>query len=107
VSLENAGTASYHPRLRIDGMVANPVVQMVETGAWVRFYGTVAAGQWLDFDLGRRRVLLNGQVSQRNRVTFGGDWLAVPVGGGTVSWTADSYDSSHELSVWGYEGAWV
>lgn len=107
VVVPNAGTASYHPRLRIDGYVRNPVVQLVETGAWVRFGGEVLDGQWLDFDLGRRRVLVNGQVSQRHRVAFGGDWLAVPVGGGQVTWSADSYNDNHKLSAWGYEGAWL
>lgn len=107
VSLSNAGTSSYLPRLRVDGPVTNPVVTLAETGDSLRYAGLVAAGQWLDIDCGRRRVLLNGQVSQRHRVSFVGAWLAVPVGGGTVTWTADSYGTGHGLSVWGFEGAWA
>lgn len=106
VSVGNAGTASYFPRLRIDGPVPNPTVTLAETGDFIRYNGTVAAGQWLDIDLDRRRVLLNGQVSMRHLVTFGGAWLSVPPGGGTVSWTADAADPAATLSVWSYEGAW-
>jgi len=106
VSVGNRGTAAYWPRLRVDGPVPNPVVTLVESGDWVRFNGTLAAGQWLDFDLANRRVLLNGQVSVRQFVSSSGSWLAVPPGGGSVSWAADAADPAAKLSVWSYEGAW-
>ena len=105
VAVANAGTAAYWPRLRIDGPSPNPTVSMVETGAWVRYGGTLLAGQWLDFDMANRRVLLQGQVSVRQLVSSSGDWLAVPVGGGSVAWTDDGGDPAAKLSVWGYEGA--
>ena len=106
ITLSNAGTASYFPRLRIDGPVTNPVVTLQETGDQIRYAGTVAAGQWLDIDPGRRRVLLNGLVSQRHLVTFVGNWLAVPVGGASTIWTADTADPAATLSVWSFQGAW-
>lgn len=106
VELPNEGTAAYWPRLRIDGPVPNPVVTNVTTGAWVRYNGTVPAGQWVDFDLAARRVLLRGQVSVRRLVSSSGDWLAVPRGGASLAWTADAADPAALLSVWGYEGAW-
>ena len=105
VAVANAGTAAYWPRLRVDGPSLNPTVSMVETGAWVRYGGTLAAGQWLDFDMANRRVLLQGQVSVRQLVSSSGDWLAVPVGGGSVAWTDDGGDPAAKLSVWAYEGA--
>jgi hypothetical protein len=106
VAVSNAGTASYWPRLRIDGPVPNPVVSLDVSGDWVRFNGVLATGQWLDIDLTARRVLLNGQVSLRQFVTSSGRWLAVPPGGGSVSWAADAADPAAKLSVWSYEGAW-
>jgi hypothetical protein len=105
VAVANAGTAAYWPRLRVDGPSPNPTVSMVETGAWVRYGGTLLAGQWLDFDMANRRVLLQGQVSVRQLVSSSGDWLAVPVGGGSVAWTDDGGDPAAKLSVWGYEMA--
>lgn len=107
VQVANAGTRAYWPRLRVDGPVTNPVVQLVETGDWVRYGGTLTAGQWLDVACDQRRVLLNGQVSRRAQVTSSGDWLAVPVGGGSVTWTADDADPAARLSVWSFTGAWI
>lgn len=103
--LPNGGTAAYWPRLRVDGPVLNPVVTLVESGAWVRYNGELLAGQWLDWDMANRRVLLQGQVSVRQRVSSSGDWLAVPVGGGSIVWTADTADPAALLSAWGYERA--
>jgi len=107
VVIPNAGTAAYWPRLRIDGPVPNPRVTLVETGDTVRYGATLAAGQWLDIDCANRRVLLNGQVSVRHLVSSSGSWLAIPSGGGSITWTADAADPNAELSVWGYEGAWT
>ena len=107
LSLTNDGTASYYPRLRIDGPVPNPVVSLAETGDQIAYSGTVAAGQWLDIDCSRRRVLLNGQVSVRHLVSAVGNWCAVPIGGGSLSWTADAADPAATLSAWAYEGAWL
>jgi len=106
VAVANGGTAAYWPRLRILGPVTNPVVTLVESGAWVRYTGSLLAGQWLDLDMANRRVLLQGQVSVRQSVSSAGDWLSVPPGGGSVTWSADTADPAALLSVWSYEGSW-
>lgn len=108
VTVANDGTASYFPRLRVDGPVTNPVVGLVETGDTVRFNGAIAAGQHLDINWGvpRRVTLGDNPVSMRHKVTYTGNWLAVPVGGGSVTFTADDADPAATLSVWSYEGAW-
>jgi len=105
VSVANDGTAPYWPRLRILGPVTNPVVTLVESGAWVRYNGALLAGQWLDLDMVNRRVLLQGQVSVRQSVSSAGDWLCVPPGGGSVTWGADGSGPAALLSVWAYEMA--
>ena len=107
VSVANAGTAAYWPRLRVDGPVTNPVVSLVESGAWVRYNGSLLAGQWLDIDLANRRVLLQGQVSVRQKVTSSGDWLTISPGSSSIVWAADSADPAALLSVWSYEGSWI
>ena len=79
---------------------------MAETGAWVRLNGTIPAGQYVDLLMADRKVLLHGDISIRHwPVTYSGDWLAIPVGGGSVAWTDDGGDPAAKLSVWGYEGA--
>jgi len=107
VAVANAGKAAYWPRLRIDGPVLNPVVSMPETGAWVRINGTIPAGQYVDLLMAERRVLLHGTISIRHwPVTSSGDWLAVPPGGASITWTDDGGSGAALLSVWGTEGAW-
>ncbi|QIM22885.1 hypothetical protein G7075_20040 [Phycicoccus sp. HDW14] len=93
--------------------MTNPVITLPETGDRIAFIGTVAAGQFLDVDCARRRVVLASRsnplagISVRNRVSFIGQWLAIPVGGATVQWTADDANPAASLSVWSYEGAWL
>jgi len=106
VSVPNGGLAAYWPRLRVDGPTTNPTIVLVETGAWVRYNGSLLTGQWLDLDLANRLVLLNGRVSVRQSVSFSGDWLAVPPGGGSIAWTDDGGDPAALLSVWGSEGVY-
>jgi hypothetical protein len=108
ITVANAGTASYFPRLRIDGPVTNPLVTLVETGDFVRFNGFVAAGQHLDINWGvpRRVTLGDNPVSVRHLTSSSGNWLAVPVGGGSIAYSADDADPAAVLSVWSYEGAW-
>lgn len=105
VLVPNAGTAAYWARLRTDGPSLNPVVALVETGAWVRYNGSLLAGQWLDWDMANRRVLLQGQVSVREKVTSSGNWLAIPVGGASIAYTADTADPAALLHVFGHERA--
>lgn len=105
--LGNPGRVAYHPRLRIDGPVTNPRIWLVETGAEVRLNMTVPVDQHVDLLLKGRRVLLQGVASRRFAVTYSGDWLAVPPGGGTLRWEADSYDDRAQLWCWAPDGAWL
>jgi len=107
IGLPNVGSAAYWPTLRVDGPVPNPTITCNQSGAWVRYNGTVLAGQWLTVDCANRRVLLNGQVSVRSRVTSSGDWLSIAPGGGSLSWAADAADPAAKLSVYGFQGAWL
>lgn len=107
VTVPNDGRAAYWPLLRVDGPVPNPVITLNETGDWIRYNGTLTAGQWLDIDCGARRVLLNGQVPQSARMSYSGRWLAIPPrGGGSISWNADAADPAATLTVIAREGAW-
>lgn len=106
-TLPNTGTAGYFPAFRVDGPMPNPVITVNETGEWVRYGGTVLAGQWLEVDCGSRRVLLNGTVDVTYRVSSSATWPSVPPGGASVSIAADSADASASLTVFGYEGAWL
>lgn len=112
VSVANNGTASYFPTVQIDGPVTNPVVTLPETGDRLAYSGVVEAGQFLAIDCARRRVVLAARsqpdrgISRRQQMSYVGSWLAIPVGGATVAWTADDANPAATLNVWSYEGAW-
>ena len=111
IQVANAGTEAYWPHVQVYGPVTNPVVTLNETGDTIRYNGTVADGQMLDIDCANRRVLLGSATamesaaSRRFAVSASGNWLAVPVGGGTLSVAADSAGTSASMSVSSYEGA--
>ena len=108
VFLPNGGTAAYLPTVRVTGPVVNPVVTLVESGSSIRYTGSVVAGQWLDFDCANRVVLLNGvSPLPLTLLTIAGDWLTVPVGGGTFRLDANTASPSSILTTTGYQGAWV
>lgn len=104
----NDGTASYHPFLRVDGPCTNPVVTVQETGDQVRYYGTLVAGAHLDINWGEvRRVSIgDNPVSVRNDTTIVGNALAIPVGGGSLTFSADASSAAATLSAWHFQGAW-
>lgn len=106
VNLPNAGSGSYHPRLRIDGGVTNPRLTLSETGDTLALTFAIPDGQWVDINAGKpREVLLNGLVSLRHLTSITGNALAVPVGGGSLTVGADAFTAAHSVSVWGYERA--
>jgi hypothetical protein len=105
LTLTNGGTATYWPALRIDGPVTNPALYS-GSGDRLRIVRDVAAGQWVTVDCAARTVLLNGSVSLRSVTESAGSWLAVPPGGGSMSWTADAAGEGAGVTVQAYEGAW-
>lgn len=107
MSLPNVGKATYWPTIRLSGPVPNPKVTLNNTGDFVRLGFTLTASQWVDIDCANRSVLLNGQNSLAKFVTFSGNWLAVPPGGASISWTADAADPAASMTVSHYEGAWL
>lgn len=107
VAVPNAGNAPYWPRLRIDGPVENPVVQCVETGDRITVNAAIPAGGWIDVDCGERHVTYGANADDLENLTdWSGTWLAIPPGGASLSYSADTADASAVLHVQGVEGAW-
>lgn len=114
VFVPNAGNRYYYPTIQVDGGVSNPSITVVETGAMIRYRGTIDPGQYVEFDPARRRAVLRSRsadagrgVSVRQNVSYAGDWPAIPPGGAYLTATADAYGPTHLFSVFGKEGAWA
>ena len=106
VTMLNKGTAWYWPVMRINGPVVNPQVSL--GGDVIRYNATLPAGQHLDLNWGtpRRATIGDNPVSVRNLITATGNWCAVPPGGASIAYSADTADPAATLTVWGYEGAY-
>lgn len=70
----NDGASPAYPVLRIDGPVANPAIEQVNTGAILTLDATLQAGEYLLIDTRTRAVLLMGTAPRRSWVRAGSTW---------------------------------
>jgi hypothetical protein len=106
VTVPNGGTAPYWPHLRLNGPGSNFLITQPDTGDWLRYTGTLLAGQWLDIDCGNRSVLINGQISHAHKVEFSGRWLVTPPGGAGLMFTASGTSGATSMDIVANEGAY-
>lgn len=97
VVAEVTGNAPAKASLRIDGPVIFPEVHHLESGRSLTFDLILEDDQWLEIDLDRRTVLLNGQASRRGRMR--GQWFELTPGTNTLAFAADSNDRDASLTV--------
>jgi hypothetical protein len=75
----NNGASPAYPVLRLDGPVANPAIEQVNTGAILTLDATLQAGEYLLIDTRSRAVLFMGTSPRRTWVRAGSAWpLLVP-----------------------------
>ncbi|MEU0157930.1 hypothetical protein ABZ154_03555 [Streptomyces sp. NPDC006261] len=86
ISAYNAGASPAFPVLRLDGPVANPAVEQVETGASITIDGTLQAGEYLLIDTRTRAVLLMGSTPRRQWVRAGSQWPLLQPGDNTLAY---------------------
>lgn len=100
VSLRNDGNEQAPVVLRIDGPVVAPQIAHVGTGRTLTFASSyqLPAGNWLDIDIERRRILENGIADRSQFVTSRGFFSADP-GANQYAFTADAYDAGALLTV--------
>lgn len=106
IVVPNAGNAPYWCRLRMDSPVDTPVVTCLETGDRLTVNAAIDSG-WIDVDTGERHVTYGANADDLEYLTdWSGSGLAIPPGGATLTYSADSADASALLHVYGFEGAW-
>lgn len=99
VRLFNEGNFPAPLRVLIYGPVSSPSLVNSSTGERFTFQGDVQAGDYLDVNLDRRTVHLNGVASRRGFVS--GEFFALRPGANDVAFTAPTYDSeAYALFAW-------
>ncbi|MGD1220007.1 hypothetical protein AB9Q10_16440 [Streptomyces krungchingensis] len=74
VTAVNSGASPAYPILRLDGPVANPAIEQVNTGSILTLDGSLQPGEFLLIDTRSRAVLLMGTSPRRSWVRAGSSW---------------------------------
>lgn len=82
----NEGASPAYPVLRIDGPVANPSIEQVNTGGSITLDGTLQPGEYLIIDTRTRAVLLMGTSPRRQWVRAGSTWPLLQPGSNTLAY---------------------
>lgn len=99
--LVNQGDLDAIPRFRIDGPITNPEILNNSTGQRIKLLYTLAAGEWLDVDVGRKTVLLNGMASRFGAVVYPDTkWWRLRSGSNDVRLLAAAYSAGAKLTTY-------
>lgn len=82
----NDGASPAYPVLRLDGPVANPAIEQVNTGAILTLDATLQAGEYLLIDTRTRAVLLMGSTPRRTWVRAGSQWPLLQPGSNEIAY---------------------
>lgn len=94
LSAYNSGSSPAYPVLRLDGPVANPSIEQVNTGAGITIDASLQAGEWLIIDTRTRAVLLNGESPRRSWVRGGSTWPLLDPGANTIAYRGSALPGS-------------
>jgi len=82
----NEGASPAYPVLRIDGPVASPAIEQVNTGSILTLDATLQAGEYLLIDTRSRAVLLMGSSPRRSWVRAGSVWPLLQPGSNELAY---------------------
>jgi hypothetical protein len=82
----NGGASPAYPVLRIDGPVASPAIEQVNTGSILTLDATLQAGEYLLIDTRSRAVLLMGSSPRRSWVRAGSAWPLLQPGSNEIAY---------------------
>lgn len=102
-AFQNDGTVPTPPILRLyanGANLVNPQVKLEPNGPSIVIVGTIGAGDFLELDVARRKVLLGGTLERPYLVDFSDSrWFELPRGGGTVRMLAQSSAATAYMTV--------
>lgn len=98
VTVNNAGTATAYPLLRVYGAASAPSITFGTKA--LNFTGSIGAGDYLEIDLFERTVKLNGTTNRLNLLDIASSrWFGLPVGSNILRMAAGTYDPSARVDV--------
>lgn len=94
LSAYNAGASPAYPTLRLDGPVANPSIEQVNTGGGLTIDASLQEGEWLTIDTRTRAVLLNGTAPRRSWIRAGAQWPLLQPGANELAYRGSAVPGS-------------
>lgn len=102
VAFTNAGNRPTPPIFRIYGMCVNPVIAIVGGSLKLSFLGTIASGDYLEIDVSKRTIKLNGASNRYNFLdSANSSWFELPKGTSNLQLIAGTFDGTARLDVLG------
>ena len=110
VTATNDGNATSYPTVKIHGACSAPVVKNITTGKLISFPTlSISSGDYVQVDMQRRTVLLNGQSSSpyvRYLDVVTSDFWGLDPGANSIRLNAATFDASAKAAVT-WRDAWV
>lgn len=100
----NEGNFPSRPLLRILGPSTTPRIENVTAGRFLAADLTVAAGEFLDFDLDAHTVMLGGTASRYGSLVPGSTWWELAPGNNSIKFIAADSQGTLQLT---YRSAWL
>lgn len=95
----NSGTTSVDWAATLNGPLANPLLENVDTGSFIRVAATIGSGETVELDSESGSVLLNGTTPRPNWFGAGSRWFRLPPGPTSLRLVADSGTGTADV-VW-------
>jgi len=104
-TLNNAGTFPMSPIVRIYGPTDNPTVENYTTGKQVSLALSIADGDYIEIDMAKKTVMLNGTASRFSSLADRDFWDLQP-GGNDIRYSAQTVQTGSYIVV-DYRDAWL
>lgn len=98
VAIPNVGNTTAWPRIRLNGPLTNPKVQL-SADVFMKIDATIPAGSWLLIDTDRRYVRMFDDPAGNLRGSWSGTWFGIKSGGAPVSLIADAGAGTATVTV--------
>lgn len=106
LTVPNAGNMTSYPVLRVTGPISGPTITLSGTASQLVYSGTIASGDYVEFDLFARTVKLNGTTNVRSNLYVStSTWFGIAAGGADIALSGSGYDGSTTLSAYS-RSAW-
>lgn len=99
-AVNNVGNRPTPPTFRVYGQIVNPQILLVGTTSRIALTGTVSAGDYLEVDVARRSITVNGSSAALNFLDAAATtWFELPKGTSTIQLLAGTFDTVARCDV--------